>query len=95
MHGTRTALEQAVHDEIGRQVKLDLCLWRIKCKMLLGCNVTTNIYIDSHLILVKLARLLRRFEMSLMTSVFHLQNVNFTSSPGGAMTPRFSNKTII
>ena len=45
IQGTRTSLKQAVHNEIGRHVKLNLQLRRIKCKSLAGRNVTTNIYI--------------------------------------------------
>ena len=44
MQGTREALERAVYKEIGRQVKLDLRLRRIKCKSIYGKNATTNIY---------------------------------------------------
>ena len=44
MHGTRNTLESAVYGEIGRQVKLDLKLQRIKCKSKTGRNATTNIF---------------------------------------------------
>ena len=44
MQGTRTALESAVYNEIGRHVKLDLRLCCIKCKSSQGQNVTTTIY---------------------------------------------------
>ena len=44
IQGTREALEREVDKEIGRQVKLDLRLRRIKCKSIYGKNATTNIY---------------------------------------------------
>ena len=42
--GTRTALEKAVLSKIGREVKIDLKLRRLKCEITTGCNVTTNIF---------------------------------------------------
>ena len=37
-------MEQAVFEEIGREVKLDLELRRLRCTSATGCNVTTNIF---------------------------------------------------
>ena len=36
--------EQFTREEIGRRVKLDLRLRRIKCKSIYGKNATTNVY---------------------------------------------------
>ena len=42
--GTRTAIEQAVKNEIGRELQLDLKLRRFKCKSRGGKNVTTTAF---------------------------------------------------
>ena len=44
MWGTRDTLERVVYNKIGQQVKLDLCLRHIKCKIVHGKSVTTNVY---------------------------------------------------
>lgn len=44
MAGTRTALENAVKKEIGRDIRLDLRLRRFKCKNRAGRNTTTTAF---------------------------------------------------